>query len=37
MNFFLANPEHKPLADNELMALALENKKKAEKSRGKSR
>lgn len=35
MNFFLANPEHKPLTDDELMALALENKTKAEKSRKK--
>ena len=34
-NFFLANPEHKPLTDDELMALALENKTKAEKSRNK--
>lgn len=29
MNYFLTNPEPKTLSDDELLALALENKEKA--------
>lgn len=35
MNYFLAKPTHKILSDDELLALAVENKEKAKAQRKK--